>query len=165
MASSNSRFFQLSILRNVFQQETLDEFSSEGLTAEDFSHRGWFETHTHKYEFSLLIKKMKYSIKEAFLILENLDRDQINGIFQGLSYEEAVGLTKYQIDIFLKYGLSKDELIGLGEFQIQALLALKKDGIKSSDLRSQNWINSYDHVVALLYLIRVKRKSFVEACD
>ena len=166
MARSSSAFFpQPKISLNQSQQRMLREFSNEGLTAEGFSGRDWFNSFCHEHALSFLVKQKKCSLNEVFSILDNLDENQAEGIFLGLNREEVVGLTKYQIDAFLKYGLSKDELIGLGQFQIQALLALKEDGIKYGDLRNQNWISSYDHAVALLYLIRMKEKSFVDACN
>ncbi len=173
MASSSSLFQKSKPPLNQYQQKVLSHFSGKGLAVSDFFGRDWFNNLYHYEAFSFLVNKKKCSYKEAFSILETLNQDQVYGVLQGLSREEVVGLTKRQIDAFLKYGLPKDELVGLGEYQIQALIALRYDDIKSDDLRSQNWINSYDHVVALLYLIRVQaireniknEQSFDYACN
>lgn len=165
-----SRFFCIPRSLDQHQYEAVCKFSSKGLTMQDFAGRDWFNSRDHFLALAYLLANKEKSTIEAFTILDQLTSDQCRGIVKGLSREEVLDLTYYQIDAMLRHGLTKDEVKGLGERRIDILLTLKKYGVKAEDLREKNWLdNDWDesefdyhpyeheinggHLTAIIYLI------------
>lgn len=138
---------------NEYQQFALREFAADGLTAQYFTKIDWFNESYHQRTLSYLIKFNKHTIAEALTILKHLNKDQAEGVLQGLNIEEVLDLQRDQINAILKHGLAKEKVIGLNTYAIRAILLLGHLDLKPDDLRNQPWFNSDSYVFALCYLM------------
>lgn len=126
----------------------------------------WFNKFSHVKALGYLLKTTTHlTYRKALAVLEHLNGEQAEGIFNGLTREEVMGLNKTQIESILKYNLSRNEVEHLNAFQISAYIFLSHKGLELETLRKTDCLTSDEYVMALGYLVTRKSFSFQEAFD
>lgn len=146
------------IILNDTQQRAVRHYD---IPEVQFVNKEWFDHSNYFMALGFLLKTMPMS--EAFSILENTTPDQAQGICDGFSRNEVLGLNREQIQGMLKFGLTREEVKELNEEQINAYVRLKHLGVTSDLLHKYHEFKSDSQVEALGYLLIIKKMDIERA--